>query len=100
MDSVDIREWIRDFADRYDLSNIQIDNLLSTFEYLQDGTDSALKIIVPLLLAYCNRDQLYPGTDRYLIAQISEDRRLKITLNIPASDLDIQVVTSDARLIA
>lgn len=89
MDSADISEWINNFSDRYDLSNDDEQKLLDVFGSLQDTSDSALKILVPLLLAYCNVDDLYKATERYIIAQISEDKRLKITVNIPINDLAI-----------
>lgn len=91
MDTIDIREWLDAFQSMKALSDENRIKLGEVFESMEDGTDSALKIVVPLLIAYSNIDQIYgPQADKILTISISEKNQMRIVLNVPGFVQSIQ----------
>jgi hypothetical protein len=91
MDSVDIGDLIDRFAEVKGLTPEHEQKLGEVFGWLEDTTDSALKILIPLLLAYSDKDNFYGKESEKLVSvSILENNRIKITVNAPISMLDIQ----------
>lgn len=84
MDTVDIYELVARFGATKIQDTGKTQQLSDIFTFLEDGTDSALKILIPLILAYSDLDNQY-GRESEKVVQISisENNRLKIAINCP-----------------
>ena len=51
---VTVYELVDQFAIKKQLGPLQIAELRSVFGFLEDGTDLAAKILIPLCIAYCD----------------------------------------------
>jgi hypothetical protein len=91
VDSVDIRELVTRFSEVKGLDTLQQQKLSDVFESIEDGTDSALKILIPLLLAYSDKDNAYGKDSEKLIrVSINESNRIRIVLDAPIGFLDVK----------
>jgi hypothetical protein len=91
MDSVDIGDLIDRFAQVKGLSQANEQKLAEVFGFIEDTTDSALKILIPLLLAYSDKDNFYGKESEKLVqVSITENGRIKIIVNCPISFLEMQ----------
>lgn len=82
--SVDIYGMITGFKNLEQLNDEQEQKLIDVFGFLQDTSDSALKILVPLLIAYVDLDQEYGNpSDKIINMIITDTNRLQIKIDCP-----------------
>jgi hypothetical protein len=94
MNFVDVPALIARLAETTNMSPPDIERISIAFLNIAgdisdlESAPSALKVIVPLLLAYTDIDNIY-GNDvqKSIVAAITENSRIKITVNVPISDL-------------
>jgi hypothetical protein len=80
---ITISQWIGRYTGIEDLSMAESVKLSEVFGMLNPLNDSALKIIVRLLTAYVDLDNLEVGDENLVKILITENQRWKATLNIP-----------------
>lgn len=91
MDSLDVDQWLRILQIQNELTEEHFQAIRVVFGFMADPTDSALRIIVPLLQAYCKGDDQYLGTQKYIEWKITEDNQIKFVINIKIAYLDLQM---------